>query len=76
MATIALLDGTLKVTVYVEERDRQFEDDICLCFVEDCPDDEKVFRADETSIYLTPQQAALLVLELSRVLEQHREDRP
>lgn len=74
MASIVLLDGTLKLTVYVEESDRQFEDDICLCFAEDCPDDEKVFRADETSIYLTPEQAALVVLELSRVLEQHRKD--
>lgn len=72
MSTVSLLDGSLTLTIYVEESDSAFEDDICLCFVEDCPEDEKIFSHDETSIYLTPEEAALLVLELNRVLETHR----
>jgi hypothetical protein len=72
MTTLNLLDGSLKLSVYVDEADRGFEDDICLQFVEDCAEDEKVFRADDTRIYLTPEEAGLLILELTRVLESHR----
>jgi hypothetical protein len=72
MAEITLLDGSLKLNIYYEETDSAFEDDICLCFAEDCPEDEKVFKADETSIYLTPEQAALIVMELNRAIGAYR----
>jgi hypothetical protein len=72
MTTITLLDGSLKLNIYFEESDREFEDDICLCFVEDCPEDEKLFKADEVSIYATPEQVALMILELNRALEANR----
>lgn len=72
MATITLLDGTLKLNIYYDESDRDYEDDICLCFIEDSRDDEKLFRADESSLYLTPEQAALVILELSRAVEAAR----
>lgn len=74
MATITLLDGSLKLNIFFEESDRDYDDDICLCFSEDCPEDEKVFKADETSIYLTPEEAALIVLELTRAIETYRQD--
>ena len=54
---VFLLDKSLKVEVYCDEMDREFEDNICVSFVETCPNDEKIFRADETNIYLTPAQA-------------------
>lgn len=54
---VLLLDNSLKVEVYCEDMDSEFEDNVCISFVETCPDDEKVFRADETNIYLTPKQA-------------------
>lgn len=54
---VFLLDNSLKVEVYCEELDSEFEDNICVSFVETCPDDEKIFRAGETNIYLTPKQA-------------------
>lgn len=57
---VFLLDNSLKVEVYCEEMDRDFEDNICVSFTETCPDDEKIFRADETNIYLTPAQAEQL----------------
>jgi hypothetical protein len=72
MASINLLDGSLKLNIYFEESDREFDDDICLCFTEDCPEDEKLFKADEVSIFVTPEQVALMILELNRALEEYR----
>ncbi len=76
MSAITLLDGSLKLAVYYEESDRRFDDPICLCFQEDCPEAEKLFKADETSIYLTPEQVALLILELNRTLDTYRHNAP
>lgn len=70
--TIVLLDGTLKLRIFYDEQDEAFDDDICLCFAEDAPEDERLFRADETSFYVTPEQAALIVLELNRAIEAYR----
>lgn len=75
MSAITLLDGSLKVSIFYEESDRDYEDDICLCFQEDCPEDEKLFKADEVSIYLTPEQVALMILQLNRALEAYRLDK-
>lgn len=70
--SISLLDHSLKVDIYFEESDRDFDDDICICIQEDCPEDEKIFRADETNIFITPEQAGLLVMALQRAMEQYR----
>lgn len=61
---IYLVDDTLKVEVYFDPADKEFGDDICLCIEESCPADEKLFRADETHIMLTPLQARKLGLAL------------
>lgn len=74
MSGISLLDGSLILNIYYDESDREFEDDICLCFTEDCPEDEKIFKADETSIYLTPEEAALIILELTRAMNAYRKE--
>jgi hypothetical protein len=70
--SVSLLDNSLKVGIYFEESDREFEDDICISFSEDCPSEEKIFRADETNIYITPDQACLLLLALQRAMENYR----
>ncbi|MGW8179838.1 MAG: hypothetical protein ACWGQW_13920, partial [bacterium] len=70
--SISLLDNSLTVDIYFEETDQEYEDDICISFSEDCPDDEKIFKADETNIYITPDQACLLVLALQRAMESYR----
>ena len=70
--SVSLLDNSLKVDVYFEETDRDFDDDICICFSEDCPADEKIFRADETNIFITPDQACQLLLALQRAMENYR----
>ena len=70
--SISLLDNSLKVGIYFEESDREFEDDICISIAEDCPPEEKLFKADETHIYITPDQACLLLLALQRAMENYR----
>ncbi len=72
MSAITLLDGSLKLTIYYEEADSAFDDNICLRFEEDSVEPERLFRAEDTSMYLTHEQAALLVLELNRALEAAR----
>lgn len=62
---IWLLDESLRVNVYYDGTDREFPDNICICFKESCPPEEKIFKADETNIYLTPEQANLLALALN-----------
>ncbi|CUS02224.2 protein of unknown function [Candidatus Promineifilum breve] len=74
MNAITLLDGSLKLSIYYDASDREFDDDICLSFEEDCPEEEKLFKADEVSLYLTPEQTALIVLELNRALQAYRHD--
>lgn len=74
MPAISLLDGSLKLSIYYDTSDKEFDDDICLCFQEDCPDNEKVLAADEVNLYITPEQAALIILELNRAIESHRRD--
>jgi len=57
---INLLDDTLSVDVYYDQADCEYEDNICLSILEDCPDEEKVFRAGQTNLYLTRDQARQL----------------
>lgn len=59
--SILLLDRSLKVDIFFDETDREFEDNICVSFVEDCPNEEKVFNADETNLYLTCTEAGQLI---------------
>ncbi len=70
--TISILDNSLQLRVFFDADESRFEDDICLCIRERCPAEEKLFIADETNIYLKPEEAALLILELQRALEAYR----
>jgi len=65
---VYLLDKSLRVEVYYDQTDQGFEDNICVSFIEDCPDDEKIFKADETNIYLTCLQATQLVKVLNQAV--------
>jgi len=68
--TITLLDGSLKVDVFYDYKDSQFEDHICLKIVEDCPEEEKIFYAGETNIYLTAEQAEQISDALLKAVDQ------
>jgi len=62
---ILLLDGSLEVNVFFEESDSEFEDNVCVSIAENCPDEEKVFRGDETVLYITAEQACQLARALN-----------
>jgi hypothetical protein len=74
MEEILLLDETLRVIVYYEAEDKSFEDNVCLCIEEDCPEEERVFRAQITSLYLTRDQARRLAEALLKAVERSWED--
>lgn len=59
--SLFLLDDTLAVDVYFDRSDNQFSDNVCIRLWESCPEDEKIFIADETNLFLTPDQALQLV---------------
>jgi len=62
--SISLLEGSLQLDVFFDKGDQEFEDNICLCFKEDCPEEEKILYAGETNIYITPEQARELAAQL------------
>ncbi len=64
MDEILLLDESLRVRVYYECDDCDYDDNICVSIIEECPDDEKVLIAGETNLYLTPEQAKKLAMAL------------
>lgn len=66
---VYLLDDTLKVEIFLEPADREFEDNIRLNIVESCPFDEKLFCADEVNMFLTARQARQLGLALMLAAE-------
>jgi hypothetical protein len=71
---IYLLDDSLAVDIYYECDDSEFEDNICISFYEDCPDSEKIFRAGQTNIYLTSQQAQQLAEALVKAIKTSCDD--
>ena len=55
--TIYLLEGTLQVDIFYDCEDQDLEDNVCIRVIESCPPSEKLFRAGQTHIFLTPEQA-------------------
>lgn len=70
---IPLLDESLRVQVFFDEPDCDYKDNICISFLEVCPEDEKVFIHDETNIFLTPDQAEKFASVLLEAAKQSRE---
>lgn len=69
---ILLLDDSLRLRVFFEEPDCDFDDNICVTIEEVCPENEKIFIHDQTNIYLTPEQAEAFSQELARAAQQSR----
>ncbi|OJX37997.1 MAG: hypothetical protein BGO78_08125 [Chloroflexi bacterium 44-23] len=67
---ITLLNGALVVQIKLEKSDISFDDNICMCFEEPCPDDEKIFRGTQTHLYLTATEAREIAKELLAVAEE------
>lgn len=66
---IKLLGGELIVNICFENSDKEFDDNICLSFYEPCLDDTRIFRASETNLYITPQEARELAGILLKAAE-------
>lgn len=71
--TIYLLDDSLSIDIFFEDRDCDFEDCICVTINESCAEDEKLFKADETNIYITPIEARRLAQALLAACEASNE---
>lgn len=68
--TIDLLKGALLVQIKYEKSDSDFDDNVCVCFEEPCHDDEKLFRAEQTHIFLTPVEARKIAVALQLAAEE------
>lgn len=66
---IKLLGGELIINICFENSDKEFDDNICLKFHEPCIDDARIFRASETNLYITPQEARDLAEILLKAAE-------
>lgn len=68
--TIYLMDQSLAVDIFIDEADAEFEDDVCIRLIEQCPGDEKVFRGSETNLYITRDEARQLRDLLNEVVSE------
>ena len=57
---IELLHGSLKIDVFYDKNDKEYEDNICVCVREFGPEDEKVLYAGETNLFISSIQARKL----------------
>jgi hypothetical protein len=57
---IEILNGSLKIDVYFDKNDKEYDDNICMCLKESGPEDEKILYAGETDIFITPDEARKL----------------
>ena len=69
MNAIPLLDESLQIEIYYEGSDCDLEDNICVRITESCPEEEKVFRHDESNLYLTVEQANAIITALHKAVE-------
>ena len=69
---ISLLDDSLEVSIYFDRNDNRFQDNIGVSILENCPQCEKLFKADEINCFITPDQARQLIEALSSALEMRR----
>lgn len=71
---VYLLDDSVQVKVFYEKKDCSFEDNICVSFHEDCPEEEKIFISEVTNIYLTCNQARQLAQALEKAIAESQKD--
>ena len=73
MKTVRLLDDTLEVEVGFSCEDADLEDNICVVINETCPEDEKIFKHEESHIFLTRNQARDLMDALRAAIKASEE---
>lgn len=67
---LELLNGSLAVNIFFDPRDREFEDNVCICLKEYGPEEEKILYANETNVFLTDEQARTLADMLLKAANQ------
>ena len=67
---IELLNDSLKIEIFFEKNDKEYEDNICVCIEEFGPEDEKILYAGETNIYINTEQARQLAKMLTAAADQ------
>jgi len=67
---IELLNDSLKIEIFFEKNDKEYEDNICVCIEEFGPEDEKILYAGETNIYINAEQARKLAEKLTEAADQ------
>ena len=67
---LELFNESLTVNVFYDPKDREFEDNVCVCLKEFGPEEEKIFYASETNIYLTAEEARNLAELLIKAADQ------
>lgn len=58
--TIFLLDDTIEIDIFFDCEDHDLEDNICVTIIERCDPSERLLRAGQTNIFITPTQAQAL----------------
>jgi hypothetical protein len=66
---IKLLNDSLKIEIFYEKNDKEYDDNICVCLEEYGPEDEKIFYAGETNLYITAVEARKLAEMLIQAAE-------
>lgn len=64
-----LLNGSLEIDIFYENRDKEYDDNICVCLKEYGPDDEKILYATETNLYITAEEARNLAELLTKAAD-------
>lgn len=72
MLPILLLDDSLQVEIQFEFSDSDLEDNFCVRIIESCPEEEKIFRHDESNLFLTNEQASALAAALLNAVEKSK----
>ena len=67
---IKLLNDSLKIEIFFDKNDREYEDNICVCIEEYGPEDEKILYAGETNIFINAEQARQLAKMLTMAADQ------
>jgi len=66
---IELLNGSLKIEIFYDQADREYEDNICVCVREYGPEDEKVLYAGETNLFINAEEARKLAAMLNEAAD-------
>lgn len=72
MKPILLLDESLQIEIDYACEDSDLEDNICIKVFESCVEEERVFRHDESHLYITADQARELAEELLKAAEKSK----